>query len=311
MTYKSLFSIFFLMLVSASMVHAQETPQVNYRANPQRTAVYEAEAIDESPIIAWQRTFAATDVDVFGVDDQLFVSATEQRNQTTLYALTTSGDDLWSVKMRGAIMGPVAYGHGLLLMGLSTGILTAVDTQNGETSWIFTESGRVWGAPLVVDNRVYIASARGWFALDAETGDQIWHNDACGESGTAVLTDGILFFPCRTSIEAVAAETGSSLWSVKLEGGPIYSLAVEGDGLIATGEQSLYAVSLQTQAVVWQSDASLNWSAPTVTAERVFAGNMDGFMYAYDRASGDLLWSLDVDDWATTEPSLIGSGLYL
>jgi outer membrane protein assembly factor BamB len=305
-------STLLMMLFSHALVQAQETLVVNYRGNAQRTGVYDAKTIDEVPAIAWHDSFASSDVDVFVVGNQIFVTATEQRNQSTLYALATSGERQWSVPLSGAIMGPMAYGSGLLLAGTSSGRLNAIDPSNGETRWTFLRSGRVWGAPLVVDDRVYISSANGWFALDAETGDELWHNNGCRESSSGVLSDTILFFPCRTSssIEALDAETGRTLWSLELDAAPVYSLAVEGNMLVATGEQSIYAVDIDTQKVIWKDTPGLNWSAPIVTENRVFAGNMNGFFYAYDRASGELLWDFQVDDWATTDPALIGETLY-
>lgn len=304
----------FLFLLSASVLRAQDTLLVNSRGNPGRTGVYEVEPIDDTPVITWQDTFASSDVDAFLVGDRLFVTATEQRNQANLYALTTSGERLWSVPLTGAAMGALSYGNGLLFVGTSRGMLMAIDAENGETRWTFTRGRRVWGTPLVVEDRIYISSENGWFALEAETGEEIWHNDGCRESSSGVLSGTTLLFPCRptTSIEALDAETGESLWSLTLEAAPAYSLAVEGNTLAATGEQSLYAIDLEAQAVMWTATTGegLNWSGPAITEDLIIGGSIDGFMYAYDRESGELVWKFELGDWGTTDPVVIGDGVY-
>jgi outer membrane protein assembly factor BamB len=64
--------------------------------------------------------------------------------------------------------------------------LTAVDAENGERRWRYTDGGDDWGVavytpPAVYDGVAYVGSERGLFALDVDSGEEQWRIETEGE----------------------------------------------------------------------------------------------------------------------------------
>lgn len=298
-----LFPLFlFIFLVTAKPIHAQE--------DLGRTGVYTAEPIGTMPVIQWQQSFPSEDVNAFAVGDQLYVSVRTGRNQSTLSALDgATGDADWTVDLRAVVIGQPAYANQKLLLGTTAG-LSALNSETGEIAWTFAGTGSVWSSLLVVNEAVFITSERGWFAIDLETGDEIWRSTACYGSAGGVFYEDALLFPCRSAVYALAPATGEVLWRVEIPEADLYAIAVDALGVVVTGEKYVYAIDHDSHRVLWQTEGGGIWSAPVITADRVFAGNLDGYMVALDRENGAVVWRFDSGDWATAAPILIDDLLY-
>ncbi len=137
----------------------------------------------------------------------------------------------------------------------ATGILNALDASTGALLWTRNaadDTGAAipgWGfagSPLVVDNKVVVATAGTLAAYDRETGYSLWVGPEGGDgySSPHLLTiDGVaqILLASRSGVTSVSASDGALLWEKPWPGGSrIVQPAVTSDGdiLVSRGERS-------------------------------------------------------------------------
>src|ERR1700726_1855495 len=161
-------------------------------------------------------------------------------------------------------------------------------------AWIFQTDVKesLETSPIVVDGVMYVTTSFSHvYALDAKTGQQLWHyNHKMGLITT---------YCC-----------GPNNRGVQVLGDLVY---------VATLDSKLVALKAKTGEVAWQSDIAdpeLGYSetmAPTVINDKVLIGTnggeygVRGFVKAYDAKTGKLLWTFNtipensVGVWATKD----------
>jgi len=168
------------------------------------------------------------------------------------------------------------------------------NVKNLHVAWIFQTDVResMETSPIVVDGVMYVTTSFDHlYALNAKTGEQIWHYKhemgpitvyCCGPNnrGAAVYGDKVYLATLDSRLDAIDAKTGKVVWSKEI------------------------------------ADPSLGYSetmAPTVVDGKVLVGTnggeygIRGFVKAFDANSGDLLWTFNtipensVGVWATKD----------
>jgi len=172
--------------------------------------------------------------------------------------------------------------------------ITAKNVKNLHVAWIFQTDVResMETSPIVVDGVMYVTTSFDHvYALNAKTGEQIWHYKhdmgpitvyCCGPNnrGAAVYGDKVYIGTLDSKLVALDAKTGKVVWAKEI------------------------------------ADPSLGYSetmAPTVVDGKVLIGTnggeygIRGFVKAFDANSGDLLWTFNtipensVGVWATKD----------
>jgi alcohol dehydrogenase (cytochrome c) len=168
------------------------------------------------------------------------------------------------------------------------------NVKNLHVAWIFQTDVKesLETSPIVVDGVMYVTTSFSHvYALDAKTGEQLWHyNHKMGLVTT---------YCC-----------GPNNRGVQVLGDLVY---------VATLDSKLVALNAKTGEVVWQTDIAdpeLGYSetmAPTVIKDKVLIGTnggeygIRGFLKAYDAKTGKLLWTFNtipentVGVWATKD----------
>src|ERR1700743_886027 len=166
--------------------------------------------------------------------------------------------------------------------------------KNLHVAWIFQTDVKesLETSPIVVDGVMYVTTSFSHvYALNAKTGEQIWHyNHKMGPITT---------YCC-----------GPNNRGVQVLGDLVY---------LATLDAKLVALNAKTGDVVWTADIAdpeLGYSetmAPTVVKDKVLIGTnggeygIRGFVRAYDAKTGKLLWTFNtvpensVGVWATKD----------
>jgi outer membrane protein assembly factor BamB len=157
----------------------------------------------------------------------------------------------------------------------SPGRIWAINSTTGQTRWYRNLSSPSESSPLLVGNRVYIGSQSGTvYALNARSGDVIWTYHAEGAvKASPTLSGGTLYFGDYSGhVQAISARTGRRLWRSGSEG------AVFGSGTF--------------------------YSTAAVDYGRVFLGNTDGRVYAYDAFDGKLDWAVQTGAYVYSSPAV-------
>jgi alcohol dehydrogenase (cytochrome c) len=119
-----------------------------------------------------------------------------------------------------------------------------------------------------------------------------------------------------TQIDRTNVATLKGVWRARLEGsgtGPQHSgeaqpLVVDGIVYVPTGANDLFAISVETGAILWSYKAGLEEAIDTVCcgwtsrgvaygSGRIFMGQLDGKLLALDAKTGAVAWSVAAERW--------------
>ncbi len=167
------------------------------------------------------------------------------------------------------------------------GRIAALDRNSGAVRWSKLLPSRSESSPLLDGGRLYFGSENGTvYALSASTGAVIWTYHAPGAvKASPTLSSGVLYFGDYSGhVQAISERTGRRLWISASEG------ALLGSGTF--------------------------YSTPAVIYGRVFLGNTDGRVYAYDARTGALDWAVQTGAYVYASPAVtnapgIGPTVYL
>jgi len=169
----------------------------------------------------------------------------------------------------------------------SPGRVVALNSTSGAIRWLRPLSSPTESSPLLDNGRLYFGSQSGIvYALNAHDGRVVWTYHAPGAvKASPTLSGGVLYFGDYSGhIQAISEQSGRRLWLSGSEG------ALFGSGTF--------------------------YSTPAVVYGRVFLGNTDGRIYAYDAFSGRLDWAMQTGAYVYASPAVtnapgLGPTVYL
>jgi outer membrane protein assembly factor BamB len=218
---------------------------------------------------------------IFQLGDNAVLSATNKRTGGTFWSRNLGSLSASSP----AVIGRTVYAT--VLSGPNGGRVVALDYGNGKTRWSRDLPAASESSPMVYGGRVYFGTQSGTvYALNARNGSVIWTYHAAGAvKASPTLKDGVLYFGDYSGqVQAVRASDGHRVWVSSSEG------ALLGSGTF--------------------------YSTPAVVYGRVFLGNTDGRVYAYDASTGRLDWAVQTGNYVYASPAVtdapgLGPTLYL
>jgi outer membrane protein assembly factor BamB len=216
---------------------------------------------------------------------------------------------------------PVIYGERLFQLG-DDAVLTAIDKHTGHVLWAQHLGQLSASSPAVTANTVYVTilysghphSPGRVIALDSATGAiRWWHALPSGSESSPLIHRGRLFFGSQNgTVFALDDSDGAVVWSYRAASAVKASPTLS-DGVLYFGDYSgrLQAVSEQTGRRLWvsKSEGALLgsgnfYSTAAVVYGRVFLGNTDGRIYAYDAATGKLDWAVQTGAYVYASPAI-------
>lgn len=208
----------------------------------------------------------------------------------------TSGDRVDTWRYSKAIVG-AQYQNGFLYLGQvwvpegaegqARGGLTKVDASSGDTLWTFTtrRGGFYDMRPIVEEGRVYAGTREGkggFFAVDAETGKEIWRNEQA-YTFAADHSGGSVYVNTSAELMGVSKETGRTLWKTDMPGGSGFGGVVYHDGYVYHPRGgALVVLDAEDGTIVHQepSPSGYFWTIHA-GAGRIFAQS-SGHLVAYE-----------------------------
>jgi len=214
---------------------------------------------------------------------------------------------------------PVISGNHIYQLG-DNGTLTSLDKYTGKPFWIRSLGSLSASTPAVSSSTVYVTLMSGGsgsgriIALNSKSGQTRWHRDLSSPSESSPLLDGdkLIFGSQGGTVYAVNARSGNLLWTYHA-GGAVKASPTLSGGVLYFGDYSghLQAVSERTGRSLWVSGSEgalvgsgTFYSTPAVVYGRVFLGNTDGRVYAYDASSGRLDWAVQTGAYVYSSPAV-------
>ena len=252
------------------------------------------------------------------------VATQQSLNASGTPMMGPSGAVVWNTPSVDAKRGQIYFGTGENMSSpatLTSDALFALDMQTGKVNWTFQATANdAWNV-----------------ACDTQTPDScpVENGPDYDFGGPTILVrssqHGDLVVAGQKSgfVHAIAPETGALVWQTQvgrggIQGGIHFGMAAAGERLfvpisdMADGRSypfpdrpGMLALDLNTGTLLWSTlheDQCLGRAfchpgisqVPTVVGDVVVAGAMDGWVRAYDKVNGDVVWSLDTTKAYTT-----------
>ena len=252
--------------------------------------------------VLWRRAVGGAPIAPLATLDGLYVG-----HEQGLSFLSNAGSVVWMSPMPGAITSmPVKIGS-RIVVGDSSGNITAVDASTG----VPQARAQLPGSALVGSGSgdiVYAVSGMSCYAMNLTNNRVLWTFPTGGPITVPPVEDrGLVYvasWDCR--LYAVNASTGAVAWSFGTGWGFNAPVRLAGDRIYLAGmDNTLYVLS-RDGAEVWNvtTTASIQ-SAPVVYGTVVLIASDDGHLYAVDRETGVPVW------WFTPSKSIQGVKNYL
>jgi outer membrane protein assembly factor BamB len=228
---------------------------------------------------------------------------------------------------------PVMYGDHIFQLA-DDATVEAISKHTGHTFWKRRVGALSASSPAVSGNALYVtvlartpSIKKGRVvALSYATGKVLWSRDLPSPSESSPLIDhGKLIFGSQNgTVYALSAHDGSVLWTYHAGGAVKASPSLAG-GALYLGDYSghVQAISERTGRRLWISDSEgallgsgTFYSTAAVIYGRVFLGNTDGRVYAYDASTGHLDWAVQTGAYVYASPAAtnapgLGPTIYL
>jgi outer membrane protein assembly factor BamB len=228
---------------------------------------------------------------------------------------------------------PVIYGDHIFQLA-DNGVLEAISKHSGHTFWNRRLGTLSASSPAVAGNTVYVTILDSGHpthpgrvvAVNPATGAIRWFRSLPSPSESSPLLDhGKIFFGSQNgTVYALNARSGSPLWTYHAAGAVKASPTLSG-GVLYFGDYSghVQAISEQTGRRLWVSGSEgallgsgTFYSTAAVVYGRVFLGNTDGRVYAYDASTGRLDWAVQTGAYVYASPAVtnapgLGPTIYL
>ncbi|MBN1783046.1 PQQ-binding-like beta-propeller repeat protein [bacterium] len=172
--------------------------------------------------------------------------------------------------------------------------------------WKFITGGPITAAPMIRNGLVYAGSTdKKFYAVDAETGLEVWRYET-GEQirSTAAFFENGLCFESGNHLYALNGQ-GELLWEFPLETEGmsnqydswdyIHSSPLIHEGIVYAGtlHGKVFGVRLADGTEAFQCSTGNEHGfrvRPAIDENRIFIGDWNGIMYAYDLNTGEKLW---------------------
>ncbi|MDF1543891.1 MAG: PQQ-like beta-propeller repeat protein [bacterium] len=242
-----------------------------------------------------------------------FVATGPPRNRLNCFGLT-SGGRRWKQPLRDALGGSIIIDDRLII-GSTSGLLSAVDTADGKTLWSHEFPGRLTAPPVSDGEKIIQPADDGTlYAISIADGADIFAVELGAPLvSSAVAAEEIYLADLSGSVHAVSLQTGEKIWSA-LVGGPIWSPPALADGrlFVSNGGRGLTALDVSDGSPLWTFDSGeIIVVSPIVVGDVVVVGTQLGRLYTLRAADGILIESRELEGSISFAPVSDGSRVYL
>lgn len=314
--------ILFLILSLAVSITAQDTPADNwaqFRGNHSLTGVSQSNVPTSLRQLWTYEAGQSIESSAAIVGGTVFVGS-QKGDGGELVALSL---DNGSVYWRFATGSPIgesspAYGNGVVYVGDLGGWLNAVNASDGRKMWAFQAGGEIKSSPVVVGDRVLIASYdEHLYCLSTRNGSVLWKFRTQGQvHSTPSIADGMAFIAgCDGFFRAIRISNGQEVFNVPSGGYTGASPALrDGSAFFGTFENEVLGISLAERKVSWHYEHPQRkfpfYSSAAVTTNRVVLGGRDKMVHGLTPA-GKPAWTFATRSRVESSPAIAGGRVFV
>ena len=237
----------------------------------------------------------------------------------------TERDIIWFYKNSSVQGSPVVAAGKVIVPFKGSASVFALDEFTGKPLWKFQlpdpNNSSIYSSPAVDSGLVLFGSNnKRLYALDLETGQEVWNFSARGPiSGSPCVYGGTVFFGSEDNrTYALSLENGTKKWERQTLG-LVTSTPAYANGKVFFGswDNSFYVLDAETGEPLWTSQANKEiHSSAAVGGGLVIFGAFDGMVYAINETTHREVWKADVepgmtDDIIKSSPALVDGRVYI
>ena len=203
----------------------------------------------------------------------------------------------------------MAKGFGSFIFSGLLILTTALSAETGPVAWKFKTGGSVYATPIIRDGVVYIGSLDSvFYAIEARTGLELWRYQSSNQIfSTAAVEGDLVCFESNNVLFGLDLK-GALKWQTPLCSCPVVNRHDEWDDFhsspvivdtvayVGSERGRVVGIDIRSGAVVFECSAtgrSTIETPPTVYGGRIYFGDWDGVLYAYDLATASKAWEYD------------------
>lgn len=236
------------------------------------------------------------------ITDQLVVIGTDGKIGHVYAFDRTTGAVRWKyrVDQRGVASDVLRFGNNVYAVTLGDELL-CLDLVTGKAKWTFHSGSSsqdfYWtSTPALTVEKIYFGGLDGnLYALDPQSGKQIWKRDLGARVTTSVAIQGndLYIGTAKRHIYRINAKSGEVLSDFETEAEPRGQLIIADNSLLVfLGDEILADLDLSLKRVKWSAEASKEWTSarPYLWHGAVIAGNRRELV-AIKSTDGSRMWS--------------------
>lgn len=209
----------------------------------------------------------------------------------------------WEIQLPGYFLSPLIHGKKVFVRAESgdEGYIFALDALSGAKLWQFqfprvgSEHQNVGGhvtSPVVGGDKILVASAKVFYALNPETGLVEWEFSLAEPvSSSAAASEGIAYIADFTHIYAVAIETGEEKWRFTGQDPSIFFAPVIRNGHVYIGSGTeLKALDIATGEEAWRAGTGSSPIVPAGATPELALAKSTHALTAFNTQDGTTVW---------------------
>lgn len=208
----------------------------------------------------------------------------------------TGAKPKWTFDGRTLIEFPPAVKNGLVVFGVNSGRVFALDALTGKVRWAKRQKSYIASTPAIAGPRVYVTSMDGMLsAYRTSDGHRTFQFSTGGspvESSPLIVDDLAYFGTWKGTLYAVDLRTGKEKWTFQAAA-DIKASAVKAGDRIVVGDYAgnVYALNPRTGARIWTASVGKRfYGGPGFSDGTIVIGDVGGAVIALDAATGREKW---------------------
>ncbi len=236
----------------------------------------------------------------------------------TVTILSINGEVIFSKKLGKRFDSKaVVYGDNAYLIDVN-GILFSLDIVKGKVNWQSETGGPMLfkTGPVVVKDRIYVATGYGLISAFDLSGKKIWDNnlEEAVYNSLLVFKDTLIIATDALNLYSLDADDGDENWSIEIDDRVITLTPLFYGNKIFFGCYSgkFYAVEYKDGDIAWTfMTGGPIYSSPAINDKSIFFGSEDGYLYSLDYEKGSLNWKFKTGGPVSGSPLIALGNVYI
>ena len=250
---------------------------------------------------------------IAGADDNDWTMFQENIQHTGF--MQEAGDfvsNLWTQNVGNPVKASPAIQNKIIYIVSQSGLLKAIDMENGDINWEYQLNGTVTGSLVIKGDNLFVGTKvnddKGYmYSYNIKNKKLSWKFEVSKPiESTPSINWSILYFGANNGKVYALDTDGSKIWE-KNVGGKVKSSPTYVNGTLYVGSTNgnIFALSSSDGSQIWNyTTGDEVVTSPAYGDGKVFIGSQDGTLYGLKTADGTLAWKYDLGNKVLSSASL-------